>query len=155
MTPDATPNEDLMMTARETDFDQAKDALLHSGREMLHALTTVARDGANLVGNRAKDVVAQRAAAIADHLQDMAEGEHRDTLPGHLMGSMADGVADVSARLQNQSLDDIASRAGSFARQNPALFLAGAAMAGFAAARFLRASAPDGSDRPAVFTDEH
>ncbi len=63
---------------------------------------------------------------------------------------MADSVADAAERMRGMSLNDVARDTTDFARRHPAAFLSGAALVGFAAARFLKASAVD--DDPLYLT---
>ncbi|MFA9200913.1 MAG: hypothetical protein ACEQR8_06940 [Cypionkella sp.] len=53
--------------------------------------------------------------------------------------SAARQVENLASSLEGKNLDDLRRSVTSFARQNPMVFLAASAAAGFAAARFLRA----------------
>lgn len=99
----------------------------------------------------AKDRVADHVSAVAD-----ATEAARDELPD---GSMADPLLDqavaalgqVADHLKDRDLNTLAADVGEFAKRNPALALGGAALVGFAAARFLKAgSAP----RPSTQNDD-
>ena len=50
----------------------------------------------------------------------------------------------MTDRLRNNSMSDLVATTKAFARRNPGAFAAGAAVAGFALARFMQASARKG-----------
>lgn len=54
----------------------------------------------------------------------------------------AEGLGNVAGALRDTDLDAATAKVTQFARENPLLFLGGAAVLGFAAARFLEASEP-------------
>ncbi len=88
-----------------------------------------------------KDDLVEGADRLEGRLRDVAGDEDAGRLQSRVMGSMADGVSAVTDRLRDRSLQDLADEVKGFARRHPGAFVAGAALLGFAAARFLRASA--------------
>ncbi|MEO5614022.1 MAG: hypothetical protein ABIR04_03725 [Cypionkella sp.] len=56
------------------------------------------------------------------------------------MGKIASSLADASDALRDKDLGEILQAASRVARDNPVLFLSGAALLGFAASRFAKAS---------------
>ena len=90
-----------------------------------------------------RDDVTERGEAVSKAAHAAAEeldgaGPVQDFL--HQAGDAVDGAA---RRLQERSIPDLVDDVAGFARRNPLLFLGGAALAGFAAARFLSARSPE------------
>lgn len=61
-----------------------------------------------------------------------------DTLQDAALAQLGAQINVIAARLQDTSVDEMVDDVALFARRNPLLFLGGAALAGFAAARFLK-----------------
>ncbi|WP_156927526.1 hypothetical protein [Leisingera methylohalidivorans] len=118
-------------------------------------LETQARAQAADLSRKAKVAVADKVRDTADAAQSQAAREVQSTAdavgaaaeafePGTMQAQAAQVVAghleDAAHRVRaldvEQSLRDVSA----FARRNPLLFLGGAALAGFAATRFLKAS---------------
>ncbi len=87
----------------------------------------------------ARETLVTTGERLARSLQDSAED--LDGLQSRVLSGLADGVTDATDRLRSHSPGDLLSQTRRFARDNPGLFAAGAALAGFALARFLRSSA--------------
>ncbi|MCV2868862.1 hypothetical protein OEW28_09500 [Defluviimonas sp. WL0002] len=121
---------EAMKAARKQTEEIAQDA----GQ----ALKRVSKDRAE----SGKDALADQGEALASKLRHEAAGD--GTLRSRLLGVVADGVGEASEDLRDQSLSSLLSRAESFARQHPGVFVAGAAVAGFALARFAQASGQAG-----------
>jgi hypothetical protein len=99
----------------------------------------------------AKEEVTHRAegakSSIADELSGMSEAlrhaseELRDNSTSrHAFGWVADSLNDASQAIRSRETSQLMSDIGGFARRNPALFLGGAALVGFAISRFAKAS---------------
>jgi len=100
----------------------------------------------------AKEEVAHRAegakGSIADELSGVAQalrhatGEMRDNSTSRkAVGWVADSLNDASQAIRNRETSQLMNDISGFARRNPALFLGGAALVGFALSRFAKASA--------------
>jgi len=63
-----------------------------------------------------------------------------DKSASQLVEQANDGLRRISDTLRNKNLDEIVREAESFARRQPVVFLGAAAVAGFLAVRFLKAS---------------
>ena len=87
-----------------------------------------------------KEGLADRGQQLTHALQRRA-GHAETELERRVLRALAAGVDQLSGDLQGRSVDSLFSDASRFARSHPAAFIAGAALAGFAAARFARASA--------------
>lgn len=86
-------------------------------------------------------------ADVADDVKDVAEALRRaaEELRGgsaqeRTIGSIAGTLADVSDQIRDKDLGEIVQMVSKVARQNPMLFLGGAALLGFAASRYAKAS---------------
>lgn len=89
--------------------------------------------------------VSETAAAL-----DAAAGQFGEqSVQGDLFRGAARGLNSLSQALEGNSMSGLASNLTDFGRRNPAVFLGGAALAGFALARFAQASATDPTPDPA------
>lgn len=103
----------------------------------------------------ARRIASRQKDAGADRLGDVAGAVHgaaRSLESG--MPQMASYVHDAAVRLEDaakslrqRNVDDLVAELSRFARSQPALFVGGAMLAGFALTRFLRSSAPGGAAR--------
>ncbi|CUH75659.1 hypothetical protein [Tropicibacter naphthalenivorans] len=102
----------------------------------------------------ARDAVAETAEAhaeevrdeVADRVDQTAEAAHQaadaydpNSLQAQLLSQLAGNIEGLTDKLRGKTVEDMAQDAATFARRNPALVLGGAAVAGFALARFLKA----------------
>jgi hypothetical protein len=106
-------------------------------------------------GAEMRQGVAQEVAGVATALRKAAD-EMRDGSPQQrTMAQIADGLADASEAVGNKDLGELAGELSSFARRSPLVFPGGAALVGFAAARFAKASSTSHGNRagddPAVW----
>lgn len=93
----------------------------------------------------------------ADHVDDVADAAHAAaaqfdpaSLQAEAVRHIADRVDQLGEQIRNSDLEGVAGQVTTFARNNPALFIGAAALAGFAATRFLKAR-----DRaPVVYSDD-
>ncbi|WP_264210615.1 hypothetical protein [Leisingera thetidis] len=121
-------------------------------------LETQARAQAADLGRKAKAAVADKVRDTADAVQSQAAREVQATAdaagaaadtfdPGTMQAQAAQVVAgyleDAAHRVRTVDVERTVRDVSAFARRNPLLFLGGAALAGFAATRFLKASEPD------------
>jgi hypothetical protein len=90
----------------------------------------------------------QRKRSAADRVAEIAQalgrtGAHfSDNEPtlADLANRLAGTVGNLATRLREGSIDDPVADTRAFARRNPAWFIAGGVLAGFAIARFVKAS---------------
>jgi hypothetical protein len=128
--------------------DEIRDAGNEAARAAKDAARTQAeraRDAAYSRGEAYRDHAADETARVASALRraskDLSEGSPQE----RFVGQIADGVADAADRMRGMTLSDAVQETDAFARRHPAAFLGGAALLGFAAARFLKASTHDDS----------
>ncbi|NVD45387.1 hypothetical protein [Qipengyuania atrilutea] len=125
-------------TARSSDVAQD---LKGDARELKD---TAVKQGEAKAGKE-KDRVGRMAHSASSAMQTAAdELRNDDQSPDWLasaFSSIAREVDGLATRLQDKSPRELASETRRFARDNPSAFLGASAVAGFAAARFLRAGA--------------
>ena len=147
-------------TPRESPAEAAKreaqsigDEAREMGREAYESAKTTARGYADRARDEAyaqseayREYAAQETGKVASALR-RASDDLRDGSPQErLVGQVADGIAEAADRMRGMTFEDIARDTSDFARRHPAAFLGGAALVGFAAARFMKASAQGGDD---------
>jgi uncharacterized protein YjbJ (UPF0337 family) len=101
------------------------------------------------VTEKAKGLAIEQKELLAGHIGGVAEAMERVAadLEGQNSSSaqyarmIADGAGRISETVQNNDVDAILSMAQDFGRKQPAAFMGAAALLGFAASRFLLASA--------------
>jgi hypothetical protein len=90
----------------------------------------------------------QRKRSAADRVDEIAQAIGRtgaqfsDNEPtlADLASRLAGTVGNLATRLREGSIDDLVDDTRALARRNPGLFIAGGLVAGFALARFVKAS---------------
>ena len=96
-----------------------------------------------------RQTLEQRKRSAADRVDGIAQAlertgaqfsENEPTL-ADLASRLSGTVSNLATRLREGSIDDLVEDTRAFARRNPGLFIAGGLLAGFALARFVKASA--------------
>jgi hypothetical protein len=114
-----------------------------TARETARGYAERARDEAYARGESYRSYAADETGKVASALRRASEDLSSGSPQERFVGQLADNVADAADRMRGMTLSDIARDTTDFARQHPAAFLGGAALLGFATARFLKASARD------------
>jgi len=103
----------------------------------------------------ARRIASQQKEAGADRLGEMAGAVHgaartletgMPQVASYVHGAAAQ-LEDAAKTLRHRSVDELIDGIGSFARAQPAVFFAGAMLAGLALTRFLKSSGPIADDR--------
>lgn len=111
-----------------------------------------AGQAAGAVIGEARDLAEARKAAAADNVVRLSRAVHGaadqlgEELPqaARYIHSAADRLQGASKTLRERSVEDMVADVSDFARRQPVAALAGAVLAGFALARFLKSSqSPD------------
>ncbi|MEQ6204883.1 hypothetical protein ABMC88_17725 [Sulfitobacter sp. HNIBRBA2951] len=100
-----------------------------------------------------RDDAAARVSNAADAADAAANTFDPDSLQARAAQQVADQVEGIAQQLRTADLGSVAHEVSSFARKNPALFIGGAALLGFAATRFLKARDPQRVDYGRVDAD--
>jgi hypothetical protein len=146
-------------TAEDTVRDDARK-VADTARKDLDEVTQEAKAQAGALAEQAKaqfDDAAQKAKGLAEEQKDLVAGqiggvaEAMKKVAGELEESnassasyarmIADGANRISDTIKNNDVDAIMHMAQDFGRKQPAAFVGAAALLGFAASRFLMASA--------------
>jgi hypothetical protein len=105
-----------------------------------------ARDAvADRAGHMA-DAVSDAGVRLADKVKDVADKAEGEGFPARALHLAAGGLSDAAKGLSGQSLATLLADTRAFARRNPALFVLGAAAAGFALMRLMKTSDSDTPD---------
>jgi hypothetical protein len=142
----STPQKSSATEAR----DMARGAA-HEAKDALHDAAAAAKEEAAARVEGARASVAGEVDSVADALRTAAEEMRRGSIQERSFAQIADGLADASEAIRQKDLGEIARDLSDFARRNPFVFLGGAALVGFAATRFARAS----SERPVPAPRSH
>jgi hypothetical protein len=103
----------------------------------------------------------QRKRSAADRVDEIAQaiGRTGEQFSGNeptladFANRLANNVGNLATRLREGSIEDLVDDTRALARRNPGLFIAGGIVAGFALARFAKASAGR-VDEPARMSDD-
>ena len=140
---DEASEGDLARTAREAGS---------AAKERLHDLRDAAQSSLQDVKSAAADKTEEVKGQTADEIDRTARGLEAaaDELAGSplqqdLLREAADGLKQIARAVQGKSIGAMVGELSEFGRQNPLAYLGGAALAGFALARFARASSPEGA----------
>ena len=135
--------ENVKRTAQE-----ASSTLQHEAERARQAGRSYARDVRHEAASRAesgKNQMAEEVSRLAGALHDAADNLEEGSIQSHLLHRAAAGVDEAAANLKDRSLGEMVSSLSQYGRRNPATFIGGAAVLGFAMARFAAAS---GTSRP-------
>ena len=85
-------------------------------------------------------MIAGQGKRLAENFQSAVSDFEDGSLQDRVMDSISNGVSNITEGLRGISLGNLYQEAEAMARRNPAAFVAGAALAGFAVGRFALAS---------------
>lgn len=105
-------------------------------------------EGAAEQSEQVKDGAASEMENISSALRSAADKSRAGSPQERTFGQAAEALADFSDMVRNKDLGEMLSDVNGFARRNPLAFLGGAALLGFAATRFAKASSTPDSDTP-------
>jgi hypothetical protein len=143
------PESGLVQTAREAGaaaqdrLGDLRDAALSSFDEAKSAATGKVEE--------TKDQAAGEIARTAQGLEAAAAQMEGSPFQQDLLREAADGLKQIAHAVEGKSIGRMAGDLSEFGRQNPVAYLGGAALVGFALARFARASTPAGAGATASF----
>ena len=101
-----------------------------------------AKSTATEKAGEAKAQAADEIARTARGLEAAADEMEGSPLQQDLLREAADGLKQIAHAVEGKSIGTMAADLSEFGRQNPVAYLGGAALVGFALARFARASTP-------------
>lgn len=105
-----------------------------------HAADTMetVREAVGERADAARDTLVSAGERLVDTLHTQASAA--DAMSSRVLTGLAGGVTSVTDTLRGRTLGDLLADAQGYARRHPGTFAVGAAVAGFALARFLRSS---------------
>jgi hypothetical protein len=125
-----------MMDKAQDMAQDTKEAIVSGAGSTLSAVKDVAVEKADVARESLSDV-GQRLASTLERAS--AEGDS-DALKSRVLTSVAHGLTSASDALRQRSVVDLTEDVKALAKRHPGAFMAAAAVAGFAAARFIRSS---------------
>jgi uncharacterized protein YjbJ (UPF0337 family) len=129
--------------------DEAKDqvaGLADRAKEELGAAT----DKAKSLASDQKDLLAEQVGGVAEAIGKAASDLEQSNGPSAQYARMiADNAEKLSSAIRDNDVDQLLGMAQDFGRRQPVAFMGAAALLGFAASRFVTASAKRRDDRQA------
>ncbi len=123
-----------------TDANDIKDKMTDAGAQVAADI----KQSASHAVSDATDTVAERVENVADATAAARDELHGDSPVDPVLGQAVDVLGQVAEHLRGADLNSVARDVSDLAKRHPVLALGGAALVGFAAARFLKAGpAPD------------
>jgi hypothetical protein len=123
------------------------ESLSDSARRSASDAVDTARGMAADQTERAKEAVADEVSSVAHALRTAADDLREGSAQERTFAQIADTLADAADAIRGKDLGEMVSQATQIARRNPMTFLGGAALVGFTAVRFAKASRGDASRR--------
>ncbi|MES2969339.1 MAG: hypothetical protein V4804_11380 [Pseudomonadota bacterium] len=146
MTNAKTTTEDLSDTAHKAaeDLKETGKEAYEGAKSAMGAAVSDIKAGAAAKAEEVRGVIADEGQRIASSLRGAAEQQGDGTMQGRVLGTMASGVSAVSDTIRSSDVSALLTDVQSFARRNPAIFVAGAAVAGLVLARLASQSGRSG-----------
>lgn len=163
----ATTRNDTLQSTEDTLRDDARNAV-DTARHELDNVAQEAKAQAGALADEAKarlddaahqaktyasdqkDLVAGQIGGVADAMNKVAgELEENNSATASYARMIADSASRISEKIESNDVDSLMHMAQDFGRKQPAAFLGAAALMGFAASRFLSASAKREQERTA------
>jgi ElaB/YqjD/DUF883 family membrane-anchored ribosome-binding protein len=132
----------------ETTTPGSTDEVRQKAEETAQTLASQAQEVASTQANAQMTRAASLLNGVAQSIHQTGDSM-RDEQPqiASIADQAATRVEGISDYLRNRDFNDVVRDAESYARREPLLFLGAAFAVGFIAARFLKASAPQSSQR--------
>ena len=115
---------------------------------------TVTAEAGNYAG-QAKDAAADEVKGVASALRTAAEEMRSGSPQERTFSQIAESLADASDTMRDKDLGEMVGAVTDFAKRNPMVFLGSAALIGFAATRFAKASSDGGSQSSRYAQSRH
>jgi hypothetical protein len=113
---------------------------LSDAGEVASGMVASVKDAAVEKADAARETLSDVGERLAATLQRASTDDAGDASKSKVLGSVAQGLTTASDALRQRSVADLTSDVKMLARRHPGVFMAAAAVAGFAAARFIRSS---------------
>lgn len=119
--------------------------ILDTAKGMAEDAAQAAEAKAKRGAAKARDRAAEETQKAANAAEAAAGEFDAGSVQAQAIEHVARRIDDIADQLRTTDIDRMASMIGDAARKNPMLFVAGAALAGFAVTRFLKARDPQRS----------
>ncbi len=130
--------------------DEAGDQIAGLTERAKQEASAATEKAKSLAGDQ-KDQIAEQVGGVAAAIERAADDLEANNGEGARYARMiADNAEKLSSTIRNNSVDDLLGMAQDFGRQQPAMFMGAAALLGFAASRFVMASAKRRESPPAA-----
>ena len=147
-----TTTSDMKSAAADLKDDAVEQAKKGAAKARAAATdaTQTAADEARARADGAKGDVADEMSGVSSSLRKAADDMRDGSPQARTFGYLAESLAEASDSVRGKDLGEMVHDVSDLARRNPLMFLGGAALLGFAAARFAKATTPPAS--PAIRT---
>lgn len=119
---------------------EAAGSAAETAKSHARDLAQTAQTEATNYAYQARDTAADEVKGVASALRTAADELRSGSPQERSFSQLADGLADVSDSMRDKDLGEMVSDLNGFAKRNPMVFLGGAALLGFVATRFAKAS---------------
>lgn len=142
VTSPSNPQSDPMGEAKTEARNVAGELKSEVADQMDRARSEISDEARGFASDQ-KDFAAGQLGSIADAVSRVAEelDQQNQMSLARYARELGNGMRGLSDTARNSSIDELVNKAQSFGRRNPAAFLGAATVLGFAASRFLTASA--------------
>jgi hypothetical protein len=121
----------------------ATEGMADTARSAVGDATDAARGMASDQTERARGAVADEVSSVAHALRTAADDLREGSAQERTFAQIADTLADTAEAIRDKDLGEMVREATDMARRHPMTFLGGAALLGFTAVRFAKASRND------------
>lgn len=142
--------------------ETADPKILETAKGMAEDAADAAEAKAKREATKARNMAADETQKVANAAEAAAAEFDPQSVQAQAIEHVATRIDDIADQLRTTDIDRMAGMVGDVARKNPMLFVAGAALAGFAVTRFLKArdpqrsfAAPQGDDPWAEPTERY
>lgn len=111
-------------------------------RETVGDAVDTASHKARVEAEQARDTAAEEVQKTANAADAAADEFDENSIQARAIEEVASRIDDLAEQIRGQDIDRVARMVGDAARRHPMMFVAGAALAGFAVTRFLKARDP-------------
>ncbi len=136
---DYSPN-----TTKADDVNSAAADLKDSATSAVHDAMDTASEQVRSRAEGARTAAADEVQGIAHALRKAADDLREGSPQERTFSQIAHGLADASEAMRDKDMGEMVGDLADFARRNPLVFLGGAALVGFAATRFAKATSDGG-----------
>lgn len=149
--PDLAADANAIADEAKAAFGKIADEVKHDAAgvaDMAKAELAGATEKAKEIATDQKGMIAEQVSGIAGAMERAASDlEANNGVGAHYARLIADNAEKLSATVRDSSVDELLDMAQDFGRRQPVAFMSAAALLGFAASRFVLASAKRREDQ--------